>query len=302
MPDGNQEPSVAEIHLGIVLSFFKHLGGLDAEIDTEPSFKAVRGRIFESRFLFGVSRRATGPDRDERIASICEKIGMPHELLENFKRNLPDANHIYFGVEKDEQALILKVYQEYRDTIAENIAGGHVTGRSFALFTGFKWDTSSPARQAVTRYAWYPSLPVPDMLERLRMTIEPARHSELFESVGEIIKRASDKIAYGDIQYLEVSEEDNPRRSFDINIYKSGLRLEDLYPYLRSVMWRHAISSDKIESLYQRIKTERFGHLAGGVDRQNKDFMTIYFGANRIHSSQLGSARIVAADRPHRNE
>lgn len=290
---------MTESHLGIVLSLFTHLGGLDAEIDFEPSFKATHGRVFDNRFLFGINRRAMGGSRDERIASICEKIGMPHQLLETFKRTLPEANHVYFGVEKDEQALILKAYLEYRDKIVEEIAGGLVTGRSFALFTGFKWDTSPTARRAITRYAWYPSLPVPDMLERLRMTFQPDRHSSgLFESAGEITRKASEKIACGDMQYLEVSEEGNPRRSFDINIYKSGLRLEDLYPCLAGVLRHYAIPSDRIESLYQRIKTERFGHLAGGIDRQNKEFMTVYFGARRIHSSQLGSARIVAADRP----
>lgn len=298
-PEGNQETSVTDGHLGTVLALFKHLGELDAEIDFEPSFKVAHGRLFENRFLFGVRRRATGGDLDERVAAICDRMGMPHQLLESFRRTLPDANHVYFGVEKDEQTLILKAYLEYRDRIEEEIAGGKSAGRSFTLFTGFKWDTSSPARQAITRYAWYPSLSVPDMLERLRMCIEPGRNGELLKSIGEVIRRASERIACGDIQYLEVSEEGNPRGSFDINIYKSGLRLEELYPYLSGLLRHYAISSNRIESLYQKIRTERFGHLAGGVDRQNKEFMTVYFGARRIHSSQLRSARIVAADHAH---
>lgn len=298
-PVGNQEPSVTDGHPGIVLELFKHLGELDAEIDFEPSFKVAHGRLFENRFLFGIGRRATGGNLDERVASVCDRMGMPHQLLENFRRTLPDANHVYFGVEKDGQALILKAYLEYRDKIEEEIARGQPAGRSFTLFTGFKWDTSSPARRAITRYVWYPYLSVPDMLERLQMSIEPGRNGELLRCIGDVTRRASERIACGDIQYLEVSEEGNPRRSFDINIYKSRLLLEDLYPCLIGVLRHYAVSSDRIESLYQRIRTERFGHLAGGVDRQNKEFMTVYFGARRIHSSQLRSARIVAADRPH---
>jgi len=298
-PHENRDPSGTEKHLERILTLFRHLGGLDAKIDFEQSFKSVHGHLFENRFLLGTSRRETGGSPDERIALICEKIGMPHNLLVSFKRTLPDANHVYFGVEKDEQTLMFKAYLEYRDKIEKEIGGAGVTGRSFPLFTGFKWDVSSPTRQAVTRYAWYPSLPVPEILERLRMMVEPSRHSELFEIVEGIAKRASEKISHSDIQYLEVTEEGNPRRSFDINLYKSGLRVEDLWPYLSRARRHYAIPSDRFETLYQRIKTDRFGHLAGGVDRENKDFMTIYYGVKDIHSSQLASARIVAGDRPH---
>lgn len=295
----NRDPSGTDEHLEKILTLFRHLGGLDAKIDYEPSFKAVHGHLFENRFLLGLNRQETGGSPDERIALICEKIGMPHNLLASFKRTLPDANHVYFGVEKDEQTLILKAYLEYRDKIEKEIGGARVTGQSFPLFTGFKWDTSSPTRQAVTRYAWYPSLPVPDILERLRITIDPSRHSELYEIVQGIAKLASEKMSHNDIQYLEVTEEGNPRKSFDINIYKSGLRLGDLLPYLSSVLRHYAIPSDRFESLYQRIKTERFGHLAGGVDRENKDFMTVYYGVKQIRSGQLGSVTIGAGDRPH---
>ena len=102
-----------------------------------------------------------------------------------------------------------------------------------------------------------------------------------------------------DIQYLEVTEEGNPRRSFDINIYKSGLRLEDLSLCLLRALRHYAIPSGRFESMFQRIKTERFGHLAGGIDRDEKDFVTVYYGVKHIHSGQLGSATIVPAERPN---
>lgn len=277
---------------------FRHLGGLNARIDIEHSFKAVHGQLLEGRFLLGISRRQTEAGRDARIVSICERIGMPQSLLASFRRILPDANHVYFGVEKDGQALLLKTYLERRDRIEQEIRGVDPAGRSFPLFTGFKWDTSAPGRQAVTRYDWYPSLPVPEMLQRLRTTIESSRHGELFDVAAGIAKRASEQLSHSDIQYLEVSESGNPRRSFDINVYKSGLRVADLFPHLLRALRHYAIAPDSFEPLYQRIKTERLGHLAGGLDREAKDFMTVYYGVKQVHSSQLGSAKVVAADRP----
>lgn len=292
----NQDATGTDRRVERVLTLFRNLGMLDARIDFEYSFKAVHSRLYENRFLFGINRRALQGSRDNRITSIAENIGMPHNLLASFKRNLPNANHVYFGVEKDEHSLLFKAYLEFRDEIEREMGGAQVTGRSFMLFTGFKWDPFSPQRQAITRYDWYPSLPVPALLQSLRTTLDPSRHRGLLEAVEGITRQAMEQIPCSDVQYLEVTEDGNPRRSFDINIYKSGLRFADVCPYLASVLRQYAIPSSRFESLYQRIKTERIGHLAGGIDRENKDFMTVYYGVKYIHSDQLGSATIAARD------
>jgi hypothetical protein len=293
------DPSRTVWHLEKILALFRLLGGSDTLIDLEQSFKLVPGRILEYRFLLGLNRRDLGSGADERFASICEGIGMPQNLLASFRQTLADANHVYFGVEKDGQTLMFKAYLEFRDKIEREIRGAAVAGRAFPLFTGFKWDASSPTRQAVTRYAWYPSLPAAEILERLRVIVEAGAYGELVAIVRGIAELALKKVPHCDIQYLEVSEEGNPRRSFDINLYKSDLRLADLFPHLLSSLLHYGVPSDRFEPLYQRIKTERFGHLAGGLDREQKDFITIYYGVKQIHSSQLASASIVAVDRRH---
>ena len=295
-PNSGKESSDADRGLEKILTLFRQVGGLNTQMDLESSFKTVHGRIFENRFLLGLDRRELKAGTDERIAAICEKIGMPEKLLAVFSRGLPDANHVYFGVEKDEKTLMFKVYLECRDKIEKQIGGAAVAGQSFPLFTGYKWDTRSPERQAVTRYDWYPSLPIPEILGRLRANVDSDGHSALFEIARGIVERASERIAHGDIQYLEVSEEGNPRKSFDLNIYKSGLRLVDLFPQLLAALQHYAIPADRFEHLYQRIKTERFGHLAGGIDRDGNDFMTVYYGVNQVHSSQFGTATIGAPD------
>lgn len=297
-PDNGSDATGAEAGLEKILKLFRLIGGLNTRIDLEPSFKATHGRLLENRFLLGVDRRELNAGADEQIVSICERIGMPVGMLAAFSRSLPDANHVYFGVEKDEKTLMFKTYLECRDKIEKELGAAAAAGLSFPLFTGYKWDTGSPGRQAVTRYDWYPSLPGPDMLERLCASVGLDRHGALFEIARGIVERASGKIDYGDIQYLEVSEERNPRRSFDLNIYKSGLRIVDLFPQLLAILQHFAIPSGRFESLYQRIKAERFGHLAGGIDRSGKEFVTVYYGVNQVHSSQFGTATIGTPDRP----
>jgi hypothetical protein len=133
---------------------------------------------------------------------------------------------------------------------------------------------------------------MPGILERLGMTFGKSSRGGLLGVIENIANRTAERTSPRDIQYLEVTEEGNPRKSFDVNIYKSGLLLQDLHEDLLRALRLCAIPRSRFEPFYQRIKTERVGHLAGGVDRDNRDFLTVYFGVRNIHSSQLATATI----------
>ena len=98
----------------------------------------IHGRLFEDRFLLGIDRPGGVGPRDEDLAAVCEKIGMPRNLLTSFMGTLADANHVYFGAENDATSLTFKAYLEFRDKIEAEIARAPVP--SYSLFTGFKWD------------------------------------------------------------------------------------------------------------------------------------------------------------------
>ncbi|MFH0882469.1 MAG: hypothetical protein V2A56_05755, partial [bacterium] len=80
------------------------------------------------------------------------------------------------------------------------------------------------------------------------------------------------------LHYLEVNEENNPRSSFDINMYGANLRLEVLHPFFLDMCHHYSISDQHFDNLYEPIKTKICGHLGGGNDGKGKDFLTVYFG------------------------
>lgn len=275
-----------------VMALLRHVGALDSRITLERSFKLIHGRLFEDRILLGIDRLGRAGPLDDEIVSTCEKIGMPDDLLSSFKRTLADANHVYFGAENNEAGLMLKAYLEFRDKIEVEIASAPVAGRSYVLFTGYKWDAQSPSRQAVTRYAWYPSLPPAGILRRLRVIIDPPKHAALYGIVQETIERVSASVPDGDFQYLEVTEEGNPRTSFDINVYKARRQVQEMHALLLRAVQHFAIAPAQFASLYGRINSERFGHLAGGVDRHGREFMTVYHGVTHADGRSLRSAAL----------
>jgi hypothetical protein len=145
------------------------------------------------------------------------------------------------------------------------------------LHLGFKWDALDNNRRAIAHYTAYPLLTVKDILKRLSKIYAGHPDRTPFEITTGIISLAASRVHNDLFIYLEVSEKDNPRRSFDINLYKANLYMKELSPFLSKMCQHYSIPSQDFDSLYDRIGDKLFGHLAGGIDREGKDFLTIYY-------------------------
>jgi hypothetical protein len=256
---------------------FQLVTALDSEARFEPSFKVTSGVISHNRFLLAARHR----DDDgftAQVRDVCETIGMPKNFLETFFHQLPDANHIYFGFEESGTTSLHKVYLEFRDKIEERIKGRETGLETYLLHLGFKWASGESSRQVITRYEWFPSLPVQAILGRLPMIMDLSGQRTLLDLIEIIIKQASERISEPDIQYLEVAERENPRKSFDINLYKAKVQMEEIYPVLSTMMDYFGIPYDRFQALYEKIRTKRLGHIAGGIDREGRDFVSVYYG------------------------
>lgn len=264
---------------------------LDVEIGLEHSCKFVEKAIMGNRFLLGVNKKQIEHNAQERIIHICKRLDMPQPLLETFRLCLSDANYVHFGFEESATTCLYKVYVEFWHSIKEELQRGKDPRRPFLLHLGFKWDAFDNKKKAVTRYTWHPWISVADIHARLGSILDSATHGFALESARNIVSIAATRIPYKDILYLEVTEEGNPRRSFDINVYKADLQIRELYPMLSKLGQHHAISHAEFHDLYARIKTKRFGHLSGGVSREGKDFFTVYYGLEPVYGDQLRQGR-----------
>lgn len=76
--------------------------------------------------------------------------------------------------------------------------------------------------------------------------------------------------------YLEASESGNPRRSFDVNLYKTGLFVSDVAAELRAAAALFEVGSDTIEAQLGALGHRPLGHISGGTDRYGSEFLSIY--------------------------
>jgi hypothetical protein len=264
-PPGSYEKSA--LFLGLIED-------LNIECGFEKSFKMAEKMFLTNRFLLGIERKEL---QQQRLLDLCERMDMPGKYLETFKENLPDANIVLFGFEENERSCVYKVYLEFWDKVKRKIHNKPNKTDPVLLHLGFKWDALDNTRGAIARYTSYPLLSIKDILKRLSKVYDGHPDRTSFEIVKDIINLASCRAPNDLFIYLEVGEENNPRRSFDINLYKANLRLKELYPFLSKMRQHYSILSEEFDPFYEQVNTKLFGHLAGGIDREGKDFLTTYY-------------------------
>jgi hypothetical protein len=264
--------------LDLLLGILKQL---NLKYGLERSFKIDHKKINENRFLLGFERDRIQSESFEKIIDICRQLDMPASLLKVLEQKLTDANYIHFGYEASGKSCIYKVYLEFWEKIKAEMQkkGGNDKA---VLHLGFKWDSSDNKTHALTRYTWHPWISVEDILMRTKQILEPDEHQATFNAVANMVKLAATKIPHHEFLYLDVTEEGNPRRSFDINMYRANLQMRQLKPLLEDIFYHYGIPENEFFQLFEKVKNKMFGHISGGIDRNGKDFLSIYYGVTEV--------------------
>lgn len=244
---------------------------LDVGFGFEKSLKMSAGSLLVDRMILGVRSKLTDA---QSLLRICRQIGMPAAHLALFEESLPEANTVGFGFEGSPRGGIFKVYLEFWERLRQRVQTG---AQPDLLFLGLKWDARDSAMSAVARYTCYPLLSVKGILRRLDALYEGRSDSPSLQATREIIGLASRKVGDDSFVYVEAAEEGNPRKSFDVNFYKAGLRVTELQPVLSALWRRYSIPGEPPQEIAAQAGVYPFGHLSGGLGRDGQDFLTVYY-------------------------
>lgn len=235
----------------------------------EKSFKIFSGALLPNRFLLGVSK-AELPQNSLYV--ICERLAMPDDQLSMLTDSLRDADVVHFGFEENDGGCVYKVYLEY----ARKIAGDHAA-EPMLLHFAFKWNPSAGGKSALAEYIYHPGLTTAQIAARLSAIYSEAGNPSSFRLAQDIIATVSAGLKPEQLMYIEVSEQGNPRMSFDLNLYEANMRLADIEDLLFGLQRHYGVPDAQFEPLYRGIKDCRLGHLSGGIDRKGRDFFTVYY-------------------------
>jgi len=252
--------------------------GLHVPYGYERSLRLCQRALLPHRFLLTIHKDPIEQPDDLRIMELCRRMKMPEAFLETTAQTLAAARFVHFGFEEDEKACLYKVYLEHGAPNTRPAAAERNRRTPVLLHVAFKWDVGDPVRRAVTRYIWYPSLRMRDIANKLEEIYGDSKYERSLEIAKDILELATGRTAPEDLRYMEVTEVQNARRSFDLNLYDAELQVQDVYPFLARMCQQYSIPPERFEALFDGIKTRTLGHLAGGLHRKGEDFFNLYYG------------------------
>lgn len=221
----------------------RRIQGLGLCYGREDSFKLSHRQIIQNRVLIGINR-ADLPS--QTMFEIAHELGMPQPCRELLAPHTQQANVVLFGIEDRADGSVCKLYLEFWDQVKQEVRR---TGARtpLLLHLGVKWDSAHPGQHALARYTCHPLLSAQEAMQRMAGVYPPDQAAHGREAALAIVRQGVKRNRAASLLYLEVSEGDNPRCSFDINLYKTGLLIGDAAAELRqaaSQSVRHSSRGD----------------------------------------------------------
>jgi tryptophan 7-halogenase len=249
---------------------------LGAPFGLERSLKIVAGGLQEDRFLVSLHRAALGPSGGDKLLEMGRALGMPPDFAGAIAAALADADIVHFGYEGGPQHAIYKIYLEYASRVRRAQAQNALD--PVLVHLAYKWTPGVPRRSAVTRYTWLPCRSAAAIAERLQVLVPAPQAPRALRCGLALTARASGRTDPRHLFLMEVAEPENPRRSYDINVYRAELHLGDIADLVTAVAADFAVPQPQVDALLARSGTLALGHLAGGRGRDGEEFVTVYYG------------------------
>jgi len=249
---------------------------LGAPYGLERSFKITPGALDQDRFLLSLGRSALGAAAADELRHMARALGAPEAFDAEITEALADADIIHLGYEGGQSHPIYKIYLEYGSRVRRARAQNALD--PVLVYLAYKWMPQLPERRTVTRYTWLPCRTEAAVAEQLRTLLPPREAPAALASGLNLLARASGRIDAGELFLMEVAEPDNPRRSYDLNVYKADLHLGDIADLLEVLAAELSVPQASIRALLDERGELDLGHLSGGRARDGQEFVTVYYG------------------------
>jgi tryptophan halogenase len=272
-PAPRAAPDAAGESAALLLRLVTELG---VPFQHERSFRITQGALQANRFLLSVDRRGIAGDARARVLDIARRLQMPEAAHAQAQARFDMASCIHFGFEGDDGRVVVKLYLE-RPVPPEEARRARERGEAALLHLAFKWEPASGAH-VLSEYLWYPAHSAAEIAERLERHVYRAADPASLRIAREVLELAAARAPAAELQYLEVQEPGNGRRSFDLNLYNARLAVKDVQAQLQRMRERFDVRPGQFQALYDQIKGKVLGHLAGGVHRDGRDFFNLYYG------------------------
>lgn len=247
----------------------------------ELSFKLRPGQLLDDRLLLGWQVR------DFPVAHfidwLCQTQGLPPPAADALRERADEANTVGLSVEAGEGQVLFKAYLEFWEPIRARMQAGTLGPDPALLHYGIKWQAGTQL-YAQAEYHLHPQWTAYAIVRRIQALHPPDRHSLALDTANALVQRGSVRAPRAPMLYLEAREAGSARHSCDINLYKTGLKLEDAAGLLRHLGQSLDVAAGELDALLHTHAALPLGHVAAGIDRHGQDFLSVYLGVRALEA------------------
>lgn len=252
-------------------TFLEQCTKIGSNFHQERSIKIQPNTVTHRRILLGIEKKQKS---DQEWAGLFKQLNMPADASALLYNQMDNANTLLFAIEEG-KSTTLKVYLEFWDHLVQLIQQGKHTHEAFALNQGIKWSPNSPESWVQDTYWCYPMLKRDEIIARLDALL-PDQIDTFASVISALLANNTQFPAKSDLIYMEVSDTNSLRRSFDINCYKKGLQVKDLFPAAMQFATEWSTATDFEKHILPFMDCP-LGHVSAGVNREKTPFLTLYF-------------------------
>jgi hypothetical protein len=247
----------------------------------EASFKMLPHAFLKVRFLIGIQTKHINKNRFDEI---CMKMEMPNACYKLCLEKLTQSNIILFGFEEEGNQCTYKLYLEFSEK-NRSIVYQTKSKQPLLQYLGFKWNAFDHQKYIITAYKWFPLISIDHLMDRLGQLYKPSKQFPLF-LIEDLIQMAIRDIDdSGDpFIYLEATDMNSERTSFDLNLYKAGITLGDINQFILKTMQFFEIDARKWNAFLGKIRSKVLGHISGGHSSSRDQFLSVYYDVFSEHS------------------
>ena len=249
---------------------------LDSPYGYERSVKIIDARIYNERMLLSLHRDSLGGAPELRLGEMLGQLDFPTARTPDVLALLHRSDHVHFGYERYSTGFLYKCYLE--DSTAFTGAGAGSHGGDSLVYTAFKWSPGNTRDPRTSYYIGYPSASLPEIREIIRAVYQYPAVPVVLAVVMGILDDPRLQDDDNRPMVMTVTEADNPRLSFDLNLYDAEMQVRDMEDALLQVAGYFELDLQAWREFYRHIAGYRLGHLAGGRDASGREFFTLYFG------------------------
>jgi len=251
------------------------------------AWRALRSRAFSENHarsadrrpavLISVGRAALGPVPAERLQEIGRELDIPADFAGALPAALAHADVVHFGYEAGAgygrlQVSTSNMYprraRRWRPQAAPPCSSTLPTSGP----------PGKPDSGAVTRYTWLPCRTREEIEAKLQELIPAKDAANARACVLGLLSRIASLPTLAKLLLMEVEEPGYPRRSCDLNVYDAGVRMREISELVDGALRGFAVPPAQGRAVFDRASDRALGHLAGGIGRDGKEFVTVYFG------------------------